>query len=167
MSSTSKFGWFERVVLGMQEIVSGQYLIDEAFVARVKRKVYARCSQVPPVYSRNKLARRLEQAACEAVVEAYAETFPERTFRVTRSWPLAACIIDTDSGDQPYALIEPWLGVDWRDDGVGAVRVPITMRVAPTLGERAKNAAKAVLPTKAKAKAEAAPSARPAIPRRK
>ena len=162
MPSNTKFSFFERAILGMQEIVGAQYLVDDHFVARVKRKVYARCSQVPPVYSRNKLARRLEQAACEAVCEAYAEAFPERKFRVSRSWPLASCIVDYDSGDQPYALVEAWLGVDWSDEGVGAVRVPIASKVAPTLVERMK---KTVSPPRPKV--EAAPPARPAIPRRK
>jgi hypothetical protein len=164
MSSNGKFSFFERAILGMQEIVGGQYLVDDAFIARVKRKVYTRCTQVPPVYSRNKLARRLEQAACEAVVEAYAETFPGRAFRVSRSWPLASCIIDFDSGEQPYALVEAWLGIDWSDEGIGAVRVPVSATVKPTLGERVR---KTVSPAKAKAKAETTPAPRPAIPRRK
>lgn len=164
MSSNTKFSFFERAILGMQEIVGGQYLVDDAFIARVKRKVYTRCSQVPPVYSRNKLARRLEQAACEAVVEAYAETFPGRAFRVSRSWPLASCIIDFDSGEQPYALVEAWLGIDWSDEGIGAVRVPVAATVRPTLGERIK---KTVSPSKAKTKVETTPAPRPAIPRRK
>lgn len=149
----------------MQEIIGGQYLVDDAFAARVKRKIYTRCSQVPQVYSRNKLARRMEQAACEAVVEAYTETFPGRRFRVSHSWPLASCIIDTDSGEQPYALIEAWLGHDWEDDGLGAVRVPITSTVAPTMGERVQKALKgAKADTKTKVVQSAA---RPAIPRRK
>jgi len=164
MSSNGKFSFFERAILGMQEIVGGQYLVDDAFIARVKRKVYTRCSQVPPVYSRNKLARRLEQAACEAVVEAYAETFPGRTFRVSRSWPLASCIVDFDSDAQPYALVEAWLGIDWSDEGIGAVRVPVAATVRPTLGERIK---KTVSPSKAKTKVETTPAPRPAIPRRK
>jgi hypothetical protein len=161
MTSNGKFSFFERAVLGMQEIVGAQYLVDDAFVQRVKRKIYSRCTQVPLVYSRNKLARRLEQAACEAVVEAYAEAFPERRFRVSRSWPLASCIIDADSGDQPYALVEAWLGVDWSDEGIGAVRVPIPTKVTPTLVERVK---KTVSP--ARPKADAPPPTRPVIPRR-
>ena len=52
MSSTSKFSFFERAILGMQEIVGAQYLVDDAFVARVKRKIYSRCTQVPLVYSK-------------------------------------------------------------------------------------------------------------------
>jgi hypothetical protein len=126
--------------------------------------VYTRCSQVPQVYSRNTLARRMEQAACEAVVEAYVETFPGRRFRVSRSWPLASCIIDTDSGEQPYALVEAWLGHDWEDDGLGAVRVPITSTVAPTMGERIRKTFKAA-PLKPKQPVQS--TARPAIPRRK
>jgi len=127
MPSTAKLSFFERAVLGMQEIVGGQYLVDDAFVARVKRKVYTRCSQVPQVYSRNKLARRMEQAACEAVVEA-------------------------------------WLGHDWEDEGIGAVRVPITSTVAPTMGERIRKTFKAAPP---KPKQPVQSTARPAIPRRK
>lgn len=79
--------------------LAGRYPITDAFIEELRAFVTNFCKLVPvKVYNQHRAERRLEQAACEAIVLFWQEKFGEESwFPVTvhPGWPRANCIIKT------------------------------------------------------------------------
>lgn len=92
--------------------LAGRYPITDAFIEELREFVKSFCKLVPVrVYNTHRAERRLEQAACEAIVLFWQDKFGEESwFPVTvhPGWPRANCIIKTKP--TPTAVISFQIG---------------------------------------------------------
>jgi hypothetical protein len=76
----------------------GKYPINDKFIEDLRKFVSAYCQQAPVrAHNLDRAERRLEQAACEAIVLFWQDRFTEAWFPVTLrpGWPTATCVIKT------------------------------------------------------------------------
>ena len=113
----------------------GLIRIDDTVDAKVRAKIITAIKAldlkgIPKLRAEN----LIEETACHAIAQAFAETYPGKEFKVTQSWPRARVII---SGN--IAVIAPWLGHDHIGDeeGFPAINVEV-QRQAMILDARPK-----------------------------
>lgn len=114
--------------------LAGRYPITDAFIEELRVFVENFCKLVPvKVYNMHRAERRLEQAACEAIVLFWQEKFGEESwFPVTvhPGWPRANCIIKTKP--TPRAVLAFQIGpeTDGERGGVPieAIEFPVTLK---------------------------------------
>lgn len=111
-----------RLDRAMQQLL-GILVIDDDLVDECRRNVMARCETVDvSKYRRRQAQEALEAEAKLAIVDTFHERAPGREYRVGRIWPGADVTIHRD-----LALVEIWLGNDYRDDGDGIEPVRVSV----------------------------------------
>jgi len=87
--------------------LSGLYPISDTFIEALRQRVVRECSKVPvQVHKRGRAERRLELAACEAIVAMWQETYSDAWFPVTLrpNWPRATCIIKGNTARVAFSI---------------------------------------------------------------
>ncbi len=87
--------------------LAGLYPINDAFIEALRQRVIRECSKVPvQVHKRMRAERRLELAACEAIVAMWQETYLDAWFPITmrRDWPRAICIIKGNTARISFSI---------------------------------------------------------------
>lgn len=109
--------------------VLGLFQINDFAIDKIRLAVIAKCKDAKlEGLPRAKAEALVENLACHAIAETFAEIYPGRPFEVKRSWPQARCII---SGN--IAVVDCWIGLDFADDGEGIKPVNIEVKRAPAL----------------------------------
>jgi hypothetical protein len=115
--------------------LTGRYPITDAFIEELRVFVESFCKLVPvKVYNMHRAERRLEQAACEAIVLFWQDKFGEESwFPVTvhPGWPRANCIIKTKP--TPKAVISFQIGpeTDGERGGVPIEAIEFAVTLKP------------------------------------
>jgi hypothetical protein len=121
--------------------VLGLFQINDFAIDKIRLAVIAKCKDAKlEGLPRAKAEALVENLACHAIAETFAEIYPGRPFEVKRSWPQARCII---SGN--IAVVDCWMGLDYADDGEGVKPVNVEVRRAPALKLETKQPIKAAL----------------------
>lgn len=87
--------------------LSGLYPISDTFIEALRQRVIRECSKVPvQVHKRGRAERRLELAACEAIVAMWQETYSDAWFPITLrpNWPRATCIIKGNTARVSFSI---------------------------------------------------------------
>ncbi len=107
----------------------GLFKINDFIVEKIRQAILAKCSAVKVGgLSRDKAQRLLGEVARHAIAETFAAVYTGRPFEVTRHWPQVSVII---SGN--IAVIDPWIGLDFTDDGEGIKPVNVEVDRHPAL----------------------------------
>jgi len=119
----------------------GLFRINDFAIEKIRLAVIAKCKDAKiEGLPRAQAEGLVENLACHAIAETFAEIYPGRPFEVKRSWPQARCII---SGN--IAVVDCWMGLDYADDGEGVKPVNVEVRRAPALKLETKQPIKAAL----------------------
>lgn len=116
--------------------LAGLYPISDTFIEALRQRVIKECSKVPvQVHKRGRAERRLELAACEAIVAMWQETYTDAWFPVTMrpNWPQATCIIKGNTARVSFSI-----GPETDTDGqeIEPVEFPI-VRTPPNIVSKA------------------------------
>jgi hypothetical protein len=87
--------------------LAGLYPISDTFIEALRQRVIRECSKVPvQVHKRGRAERRLELAACEAIVAMWQETYSDAWFPITLrpNWPRATCIIKGNTARVSFSI---------------------------------------------------------------
>lgn len=107
----------------------GLFKINDFIIEKIRQAILSKCAAVKVGgMNRGKAQHLIGEVARHAIAETFATVYPGRPFEVTRSWPQVSVII---SGN--IAVIDPWIGLDFTDDGEGIKPVNIEVRRAPVL----------------------------------
>lgn len=107
----------------------GLFKINDFIVEKIRQAILSKCSAVKVGgLNRSKAQHLIGEVARHAIAETFAAVYPGRPFEVTRSWPQVSVII---SGN--IAVIDPWIGLDFSDDGEGIKPVNVEVDRAPAL----------------------------------
>lgn len=107
----------------------GLYRINDFAVEKVRHAIIAACNSTSIAGLVRKDAENLlSEVARHAIAKTFAEIYPNRPFKVTPDWPRADVII---SGN--IAVIDPWIGHDYMDDGEGIKPVNVEVNRQPAL----------------------------------
>lgn len=121
--------------------VLGLFQINDFAIDKIRLAVIAKCKDAKlEGLPRAKAEALVENLACHAIAETFAEIYPGRPFEVKRSWPQARCII---SGN--IAVVDCWLGLDFTDDGEGVKPVNVEIKRSPALKLETRKPIKAAL----------------------
>lgn len=112
----------------------GLFKINDFIIEKIRQAILAKCSAVKVGgLSREEAQRLIGEVARHAIAETFAAVYTGRPFEVTRNWPQVSVII---SGN--IAVVDPWIGLDFADDGEGIkpVNVEIDRQAALKLDTR-------------------------------
>lgn len=119
----------------------GLVRINDFAVEKVRRKIITECSATSVAgLSIEDAESLLREVARHAIAKAFSEIHPGKPFEVKASWPDAKVII---SGN--IAVIKPWIGHDYTDNGDGVKAVNVEVNMVPALKLDGRRPLKAVL----------------------
>lgn len=119
----------------------GLYRINDFAVEKVRRRIITECSAVSVAgLSIEDAENILSEVARHAIAKAFSELYPGKPFEVKPSWPQAKVII---SGN--IAVIKPWIGHDYADNGDGVKAINVEVNMAPALNLDKRRPLKAAL----------------------
>lgn len=106
----------------------GLITIDGEIVETIRKRVHAKLAGHTFAARRRSLAEaEIEDLARWEIVSAFRDAHPGRSYKPTRTWPDASCIL----ADDGWCLVRLWIGHDFSDaeHGISPVSVRVSWRI--------------------------------------